>query len=81
MRKHKSIFVFLILVLAGMLLGSFIGELLKDSVDLFAYSKSIGFSPFTVDLSFLKLTLGFFVHMNLASVIGFIVAVIIYKWI
>lgn len=81
MKKQKNIFVFIILVLAGLIIGSFIGDLFKDSINLFAYSKTIGFSPFTIDLSVIKFTLGFLVHMNLASVIGLIIGILIYRWI
>lgn len=80
MRRTKSTLLLLILIVSGLVIGSFIGELLKDVVNLFAYSKSIGFSPVTIDLAFVQFTVGFVLEMNLASIIGLVIALIFYRW-
>ncbi|NLK73013.1 MAG: DUF4321 domain-containing protein [Clostridiales bacterium] len=78
-KKNASIAVLIIFILIGLVIGSIVGELLKGTIDLFAYGKIIGFKPFTVDLSFIKFTLGLELNMNLITVVGIIIALIIYK--
>ena len=81
MRRSGNILILLILIVAGLIIGSFIGDLLANYVNVFAYSKSIGFDPVTVDLAFVKFTIGLIIQMNLASVIGLFVGILVYKWI
>lgn len=76
-RKHSTLIIILII---GVILGSFIGDLFSDSVDILSKNYSIGMkSPLKLDLKVLDLTLGFNITINLASVIGFILALLIYK--
>lgn len=78
-RKNTNVLVLILFLLIGLVIGSFIGELLKGTIDLFAYGKTIGFQPFTLDLAFIKLTLGLTFTINLATVVGLLIALIIYK--
>lgn len=78
-RRNTNVLVLVIFLLVGLVVGSFVGELLKGYVDLFSHSKTIGFAPFTLDLVFVQLTLGFELTLNLATVIGLLIVLIIYR--
>jgi hypothetical protein len=56
-----------------------IGDVFRESIKILGYGKTIGFSPMTIDLSILKLTLGFVLSLNLASVVGIILAIFIFS--
>lgn len=79
MRTAQNTLSFLLVLLVGLVLGGILGELLKDVVPILAYGKSIGFQPVAVDLSVIKLTLGFTMQVNLAAIIGIVAAVFIFK--
>ena len=66
--------------------GSMLGSVLADSVGQFTYlswlgrSVSIGLtSPVTIDLHVLTLTLGFILRLNLAIVLGILVAAYVFR--
>lgn len=78
-KRNTNILVLIIFLLAGLVVGSFVGDLLKGTIDLFSYNKPIGFDTFTLDLIFMQLTLGFKFTINLATVIGLLIVLIIYR--
>ncbi|MFA5527599.1 MAG: DUF4321 domain-containing protein [Peptostreptococcales bacterium] len=78
-RRNSNLMIIILFILIGSVAGSFIGQMLAGVIDLFSYSKTIGVTPFTVDLGFLQFTLGLVFVMNLATVVGIIVALIVYK--
>ncbi|MFT9495099.1 DUF4321 domain-containing protein [Anaerosolibacter sp.] len=75
----KNPFLLLLLIAVGGIIGGIIGDIFRDSVKILSYGKTIGFNPMTIDLSILKLTLGFVLSLNLASVLGIILAIIIFS--
>lgn len=75
----KNPFLLLLLIAVGGIFGSIIGDIFRDSIKVLGYEKTIGFSPMTIDLSILKLTLGFVLSLNLASVIGIVLAIFIFS--
>lgn len=77
--RTRNPWLLFLLLAAGVVIGGVLGEIFKDSIKILSYSKSIGFQPFTLDLSVIKLTLGFVLHLNLASVIGIILAILIFS--
>ncbi|MCG8485581.1 MAG: DUF4321 domain-containing protein [Clostridia bacterium] len=79
MRRNTNVLVLIIFLLVGLVVGSFLGDLLKGTINLFSHSKTIGFDPFTLDLIFIQLTLGFEFTINLATVIGLLIVLIIYR--
>ena len=69
-------------IVAGIILGGYLGELALNvpALKFLGYGKELGLtSPFVVDLDVLKLTLGFSVKFNIASIIGIIVALLLIK--
>ncbi len=68
----------------GSVLGQAIGLFLpEDGVarQLFVQYETLGFSPTTIDLIVFDITLGFYVHVNLMSVIGIFVVAQLLRWV
>lgn len=76
---HKNVFVLLFILLIGLVLGGLIGEVFKNYFSILTYTKAIGFSPVTIDLGIMKLTLGFSMHLNLSNVIGIVIAFVLFR--
>jgi len=76
--KNQNPLLLLLLLLVGLVIGGVIGDIFQSSFKILGYSKTIGFEPVTVDLSVIKFTLGFLMSINLASIVGIILAVIIF---
>jgi uncharacterized protein DUF4321 len=74
--------IFIVVVVAGAMLGSVVA----DALGQFTYLAPLGHSvavgvdpPVTLDLRVLTVTLGFVVRLNLATVLGIIVAVFVFR--
>lgn len=78
-RVPKSIGILIILLIIGSVFGTFIGEILKDYLPFLNYSQSIGLNPTTLDLSAVIVTLGITLNLNIATIIGFFIALFIYS--
>ena len=82
MTKEKNIWVFLIFILSGIVLGGLLG-VLAEKVSwlwLLSYGEEFGLTdPVVLDLSVLKITFGLWIKINVASIIGMILAVLIYR--
>lgn len=79
--KGKSALTLFLFIFAGIVLGGFIGDWLGQ-YDFFywlAYGKTFGLETVTLNLSIIQLTFGFQFSINLASIIGILIAVLIYR--
>ncbi len=79
MRKASRGFTVLLILLIGLVLGGILGDVFSKTVPILAYGKSIGFDAVTIDLSVLKLVLGFRMNINLAGIIGLLIALFIFR--
>ena len=76
---------FVAIMVIGALLGSFLGKFVGIVVpagsirDLFATDISAGLSPTTLNLRVVELTFGLMLKFNITSVIGIIVAAILFR--
>ena len=80
--KEKNFWILLIFLLSGLVIGGLLGELANkvDWLWWLAYGESFGLStPVTLDLSVLKITFSCMIKINVASIIGIILAVIWYR--
>ncbi|MCH5269842.1 MAG: DUF4321 domain-containing protein [Lachnospiraceae bacterium] len=69
-----------ILVLIGFVIGRFIGTYFDGS--WLNYGQNFGLnSPVVLDLGFIILTLGLQISINIASVIGVIISLVVYRFI
>ena len=86
MRKagSKSPWVLLVLMLAGIVLGGFIGTLTQNSSALswLNYGQSFGLdSPIILNLGIMVITFGLSIKITIAIILGLILAAIIYRFI
>lgn len=78
----KSKWVLLLVILSGIVLGGFIGHLCRDIhwLSWLSYGETFGLAePVVLDLGIILLTFGLVITINIASIIGIILGIIIYK--
>ena len=82
MSKSKNTWACFLLLLAGIVLGGFIGELTSgiSFLSWLSYGQTFGLSsPLILDLGILVLTFGLTIKISIASIIGVIIAIIVYR--
>ena len=80
--KEKNIWLLLVFLLAGLVIGGLLGKLASNVSWLWwlSYEQEFGLeSPIVLDLNVLKLTFGLMLKINVASIIGMIMSIFIYK--
>ena len=77
MRKNN--WACFLLILAGIVIGGFIGSLL--AVQWLKYGQTFGLSsPVVLDFGILCLTFGLSIKITVASILGIIIGIIIYRF-
>jgi hypothetical protein len=77
---HKNRAVLFVLILVGILTGSVIGEALGGTLPFLSKSVEAGFPPVALQLAdAMKLTVGFNLKFNLATVLGVVAAIFAYR--
>ena len=80
--KSKSSWICILFILAGLVIGSLIGSL-ASSVDFLwwlSFGQEFGLSePLILDLQVIKLTFAVTFKINIASIIGVIISMFIYR--
>ena len=80
--KAKNIWILILFILSGLVIGGVIGELAKsiDWLWWLSYNQTFGLNePIILDLSVVNLTFAFMFKINIASIIGMFIAVFVYK--
>lgn len=80
--RDKNIWILLLFILTGLVIGGFLGDLAYKigGLDWLAYGQSFGLTqPVVLDLNIIAVTFGFTLKINIASIIGIIIAIFIYK--
>ena len=80
----KNVWVLIILMLAGIVLGGFIGTLTQniDGLSWLNYGQAFGLdSPIELNLGILIITFGLSIKITIASIVGMILAAVIYRFI
>lgn len=79
--KEKNWLILLVFVLCGLVIGGLLGQLAANVswLSWLNYGKEFGFSPVTMDLGVVKITLGLLFKINIASIIGIAIAIFIYR--
>ena len=81
--RSKNGWGLLLMLLAGIVLGGFIGMLAQDIPGLkwLGYGQTFGLQqPVVLDLGILVLTLGLSVNISIASIVGMILSIVIYRF-
>ena len=79
----KNGWVLLLLMLAGIVLGGFLGTLTQDMAGLswLNYGQSFGLdSPIVLNFGILVITFGLSIKITIASIVGLILAGIVYRF-
>lgn len=80
--KEKNIWILIIFILAGLVIGGLLGELASkvEVLNWIAYGQEFGLSnPILLDLNIIKITFGLQLKINIASIIGMAIAIFIYR--
>ena len=80
--KEKNVWILLVFILSGIVIGGLLGELASriDWLWWLSYGESFGLNePITLDLSVIQITFGLMFKINISSIIGMILAIFIYK--
>lgn len=78
----KNAWVLFLLLLAGVVLGSFLGHFTNNipALSWLDYGKTFGLSsPLKLDIGVMVLTFGITIRFTIASIIGIIAAIVIYR--
>ena len=82
--RNKNFWSLLIMLLTGIVLGGFMGQLAEGVswLSWLNFGQSFGLdSPLVVNFGILVVTFGLTIKITMASIIGVAVALIIYRWI
>ena len=80
--KEKNIWILIIFILCGIVIGSLIGELVSrvDALWWFGYGNTFGLtSQLTLDMGVVVLTFALSFKINIASIIGLAIAIFLYR--
>ena len=80
--RDKNIWILIIFILSGLVIGGFLGEIAKniDWLWWIGFGQEFGLdSPIVLNLSVITLTFGLMLKINIASIIGVAIALFIYK--
>lgn len=80
--REKNIWILLVILLAGLVVGGLLGELASGIPWLWwlSYGQSFGLSePLVLNLNVIQLTFGLVFKLNIASIIGMIIAIFVYR--
>lgn len=80
--KEKNIWVLLIFILSGLVVGGLLGEVASkvDGLWWLAYSQSFGLeNPIVLDLSVVKITFALMFKISISSIIGMLLAIFVYR--
>ena len=80
--KDTKFWLFLIFLFSGIIIGGLIGDLAKSVpyLEWLSYGKNFGLTePLVLDISVLKLTFSIMFELNIASVIGILTAILVYR--
>lgn len=80
--KEKNIWILLIFILSGLVVGGLLGELAAkvDWLWWLSYGQSFGLeNPIVLDLNVVKITFALMFKISISSIIGMVLAIFIYK--
>ena len=81
--KNKNVWVLLILLLTGVVLGGFIGNVTEGipALSWLSFGESFGLhTPLVLDFGILVVTFGLSIRITMAGIIGVVLALLVYRW-
>ena len=80
--KDKNIWILIVFILSGLVIGGLIGQVTSNIswLEWLSYGQEFGLQqPIVLNLGVLTLTFGLLFNINIASIIGLLIAVFVYK--
>ena len=80
--KEKNIWILLIFILSGLVVGGLLGELASkvDWLWWLAYGQQFGLdNPLELDFSVIKITFALMFKISISSIIGLLLAIFVYR--
>ena len=80
--KDKNIWILLIFICCGLVIGGLLGQLASqvEWLNWLSYGQTFGLSePLIIELNVIKLTFGLMLNINVASIIGMAIALLLYR--
>ena len=80
--KEKSKWISILFILAGLVIGGLLGNLAGNVswLNWLAYGEEFGLnSPIVLNLNVMTITFGLIIKINIASIIGVVLALLIYR--
>lgn len=80
--RDKNIWILLVFLLSGLVIGGLLGELASrvDFLWWLSYGENFGLSnPIELNLNIMTVTFGLMFKINIASIIGMAIAIFIYR--
>lgn len=80
--REKNIWILLVFILSGLVIGGLLGELAGrvDFLWWLSYGQDFGLSaPVELDFNIVQISFGLMFKINIASIIGLIIAIIVYR--
>ena len=82
--RSKNGWILLLMLLSGIVLGGFLGMLTENVSGLswLNYGQAFGVeTPIILDLGILMITFGMTIRITIASIVGIVLAILVYRWI
>ena len=77
---NKNKWTCFLLILAGIVIGGFIGNLFPDT--WVSYGQTFGLvNPIVFDIGILAITFGLTIKVTIASIIGIVIGLIVYRFV
>ena len=80
--RDKSIWILLIFICSGLVIGGLLGEMASQGewLNWLSYGQQFGLKePLILELNVIKITFGLMLNINIASIIGLGIALFIYR--
>ena len=80
--KDKNIWILLMFILSGLVIGGLLGEIAArfDALSWLSYGQSFGLTdPISLDLGVVNLSFAIMFNINISSIIGIIISIFIYR--
>ena len=80
--REKNIWILILFILCGIVVGGLLGELASNVSFLswLSYGEEFGLStPLELDFNVIKVTFALMFKINIASIIGIVLAIFVYK--
>lgn len=81
--RNKNSWTLFLLLLAGIVVGGFLGSFANQTsyLNWLNYGQSFGFeNPIVLNLGILIITFGLNIKITIASIIGVIIAIVVYRF-